>query len=248
MFLGKLWRSIKAQFNKLGNAFASIDPVAQMQLEYDSAVEQLKEGRVGLEQYRALVERVTRQVENDAKQVNEIKVTIKHYLKAGDRETASRYALQLERAGKGLDENESQLALHETSYEDNLAKIKRATRRLGEIRNKITKYDAELKMSRAEAEMAQLATSFNFDVTTDFGQIEAVIQDRIDRNRGKARVASDMSHKGIADIEAEERMEEALAEQALAEFEVELGLATPETTPMVQTPKQLGPTTETEGS
>ena len=46
MFLGKLWRSIKAQFNKLGNAFASVDPVAQMQLEYDSAVDQLK----GLEQ------------------------------------------------------------------------------------------------------------------------------------------------------------------------------------------------------
>ncbi len=250
MFLGKLWRSIKAQFNKLGNAFASVDPIAQMQLEYDSAVEQLKDGRVGLEQYRALVERVTRQVENDTRQVAEVKVTIKHYLKAGDRESASRYALQLGRAGKELVENEAQLALHETSYENNLAKIKRATRRLGEIRNKIAKYDAELKMSRAEAEMAQLATSLNFDVTTDFGQIEQVIQDKIGLHRAKVRVATDLSGEEIADIQREIAMEKSLAEDALRQFEVDMGLVTPETSETQTAEKQLGPAQrqkETEG-
>ena len=38
--------------------------IAQMQYEYDQAVDQMKEGRQGLEQYRALVERVTQQVAN----------------------------------------------------------------------------------------------------------------------------------------------------------------------------------------
>ena len=111
---------------------------------------------------------------------------------------------------------------------------------LGEAREKIRKYDAELKMSEAEAEVAKLAESFEMNVTTDFGQIEQVIQDRIDTNRGKARVAADMSQKGIADIEAEERLEASLAEQALADFEVELGLSSPETTKIKETPKQLG--------
>jgi hypothetical protein len=45
------------------------------------------------------------------------------------------------------------------------------------VGSKIAKYDAKLKMSRAEAEMAKLAQDFHFDVTTDFGQIEQVIQD-----------------------------------------------------------------------
>ncbi len=48
-------------------------------------------------------------------------------------------------------------------------------------------------MSAAEAEVAKLAQSFNLDVTTDFGQIEQVIQNKIDKNRAATRVAADLS-------------------------------------------------------
>ena len=79
------------------------------------------------------------------------------------------------------------------------------------------------------------------NLTTDFGEIENVIQQKIDQNRGKVRVAADLSSKGIADIQAEERMQGAMADQALTDFEVELGLKSPETTPVAQTAKDLGP-------
>src|SRR5205085_10904885 len=62
MIFGKFFGAIRAQLNKLANFFWEADPIAQMQYEYDQAVEQLKEGRIGLEQYRGLVERVGRQV------------------------------------------------------------------------------------------------------------------------------------------------------------------------------------------
>src|SRR5690606_28700636 len=114
-----------------------------------------------------------------------------------------------------LAENEAQLQLHEQAYSNNLTKIKHASGNLGRIREKIQKYDAELKMSKAEAEVAQLAQSFNFDVTTDFGQLEQVIQDKIGLNRAKVRVASDLSSEGIADIEKEQAMEQVMADQAL---------------------------------
>jgi len=78
-------------------------------------------------------------------------------------------------------------------------------------------------------------------VTTDFGQIERVIQDRIDGNRGKARVASDLSNEGIADIEAQEQMQKSMADDALLQFESELGLRSPETTKLADTQKDLGP-------
>ena len=61
MIFSKIWRAIAAQFNKMANFFWTADPIAQMQYEYDKAVEDLKDGRKGLEQYRALVERVSRQ-------------------------------------------------------------------------------------------------------------------------------------------------------------------------------------------
>src|SRR5207244_5932229 len=99
-------------------------------------------------------------------------------------------------------------------------------------------------MSSAEAEIAKLSETFDVNLTTDFGEIESVIQQRIDQNRGKVRVASDLSSKGIAEIKAEERMQGQLAEEALQGFEVELGMRSPETTPVAQTAKDLGPATE----
>ncbi|MCA8959056.1 MAG: PspA/IM30 family protein [Planctomycetes bacterium] len=244
MILGKIWAAIRAQFNKLANFFWEADPIAQMQYEYDKAVEELKEGRKGLEIYRGLVERVTRQAVAGRRHVEKLEAQTKAYLKAGDRESAARFALELQKAKQELAENEQQLQMHETAYENNLKKIQHANKKLSEVREKIRQYDAELKMSEAEAEVAKLAESFEMNVTTDFGQIERVIQDRIDHNRGKARVAADLSEKGIAEIEAEERLEATLADEALREFEMELGLASPETSPMVDTQKQLGPATE----
>jgi len=96
-------------------------------------------------------------------------------------------------------------------------------------------------MSSAEAEIAKLSETFDMNLTTDFGEIEQVIQQKIDQNRGKVRVAADLSSKGIAEIQAEERMQGVLAEQALTDFEVELGLKSPETSPIAQTAKDLGP-------
>jgi phage shock protein A len=243
MILGKLWSAFRAQLNKIANIFWEADPIAQMQYEYDRAVEQLKEGRKGLEMYRGLVERVARQVAANQSHAQKLEAEVKAYLKAGDRDTAAKFALELQKARKELAANEEQLQMHETAYDNNLKKIQHANRKLVEVREKIQKYDAEIKMSSAEAEIAAIAESFDLNVTTDFGQLETVIQEKIDRNRGKARVAADLSQRGVAEIQAEERMEATLADQALSEFEVELGLKSPETTPVSQTAKDLGPAT-----
>ena len=237
---GKVWRALVAQVNKLANFFWEMDPVAQMQLEYDNAVEQLKDGRSGLEQYRALVERVGRQVKNDEKRVSDLTAKVKSYLAANDRDTAGKFAIELKRAQDDLKENEAQLKLHETSYENYLTKIKHASKKLNELQNKIHKYDAELKMSAAEAEVTKLAQSLNFDVTTDFGQLENVIQGKIDTNRAKVRVAGDLSGQGIVEIQAEHRVEQAQAEDILRQFEVDMGLKTPETAGIQPREKSLG--------
>ena len=241
MILGKFWSAIRAQINKIANVFWEADPIAQMQYEHDAAVEQLKEGRKGLETYRGLVERVTRQASTSRSHVQKLEAETKSYLRAGDRETAAKFALELQKAKKGLAQHEEQLQMHETAYENNLRKIKHATHKLGEVREKIQKYDAELKMSAAEAEVAALAESFDLNVTTDFGQLEQVIQGKIDKNRGKARVAVDLSASGLADIESEERMQKVMAEDALTQFETELGLRSPETTKVAEAAKDLGP-------
>jgi len=241
VILGKFWSAFRAQLNKIANIFWEADPIAQMQYEHDSAVEQLKEGRQGLETYRALVERVTRQTMMNRDHVKKLEAETKAYLKSGQREEAAKFALELQKAKKELAANEQQLTMHEEAYGNNLKKIQHATKKLGEVREKIQKYDAELKMSAAEAEVAKLAQSFNLDVTTDFGQIEQVIQNKIDKNKATTRVAADLSNEGIASIQAEEKMEKAMAEDALQQFEAELGLRSPETSKLAESAKDLGP-------
>jgi phage shock protein A len=241
MVLQKFWGALRAQLNKLANFFWEADPIAQMRYEYDRSVEELKSGRLGLEQYRGLVEMVARQVREGERHVQQLEAQAKAYLKAGDRATAAKFALEMEKAKKDLESNREQLAIHEQAYNNSLTKIQHATKKLNEVRAKIQRYDAELKMSEAEAEVARLAETFNFNVTTDFGQLEQVVQERIDKNRGAVRVAADLSSRGIAEIEAEQRMEQVLAEDALKRLEIEMGLITPE---MANTPpaqKELGP-------
>jgi phage shock protein A len=240
MILGKLWKTLAAQMNKIANFFWTADPIAQLQYEYDKAVDQMKEGREGLEQYRALVERVTRQVNGDREHVRKLEAQVKAYLQIGERETASKFALELQRAKKELAENEAQLKLHETAYGNNVTKVQHATKKLADLKQKIQKYDAELKLSRAEAELAKLATSFNFDITTDFGQIEDVIQDKIGLNRAKVRVAADLSGDGLEKIKAEQTVEKNMADQALRDFEIEMGMVTPETAGVKADDKELG--------
>ena len=133
MIVGKLWRSFKAQLNKIANYFWTADPIAQMQYEYDQAIEQLKGGKEGLAQYRALVERVARQVDGDKKHVRQLESKIKSYLSAGDRETASKFALELQKVKAEMAENVAQLEMHEKAYDNNVAKIKRATSKVGPV-------------------------------------------------------------------------------------------------------------------
>ncbi len=246
MIFKKLWASLRAQVNKVANFFWTADPIAQMQYEYDTAVAQMQDGRKGLEQYRALVERVSLQVVNAQKHAINLEAKVKAYLQAGDRETAAKFALEMQKAKSELEENQAQLKLHDESYGNSLEKIKHATSKLAKIREKIQKYDAELKMSKAESEIAQLAQTFNFDVTTDFGQIEQVIQEKIGLNRAKVRVASDLSQEGIVDIKREQAVEKVLADQALRQFEMDLGLVTPETAGVKEDQKELGPATVTQ--
>lgn len=239
--MGKIWRVIFAQLNKLANYFWTKDPIAQMQYEYDKSVEQLKEGRKGLEQYRGLVERVSRQVSHLEKKEQMLTAKIKAYLKTGDRKTAGQLAIQLQENKEELKESKEQLKLHENAYDNNVEKIKHSSKNLAKVQEKIKRYHAELTMSKAEAEMAKLSQTFNFDLTTNFGEMEQIILDKIDVNRGKVRVAADLSERGLEEIQAEKAMEESIAEDLLATFEVEMGLKSPETAEIKSDFQKLGP-------
>ena len=243
MIVQKFWSAFVAQINKVANLFWEADPIAQMRYEYDRAVEQLKEGRGGLEQYRGLVERVTRQVSANQSHVQKLEAETKAYLKAGDRATAAKFALELQKAKGELATNEQQLQMHETAYGNSLKKIQHANEKLIELREKIHEV-----RRRAEDELAPRPRSpsssetFDVNLTTDFGEIESVIQQKIDQNRGKVRVAADLSEQGHRrDQGRRADAGRSSPSRRCSDFEVELGLKSPETTPVVAGGEGPGP-------
>lgn len=223
MILKKLWRWAAALVNKWTNRLRGLDPIAEMQYECDRAVEQVKEGRRGLEMYRGLIERVKRQVLDGDTHRTGLVSKVQSYLASGDRETAAKFALELQTAEQQVAENQAQLKLHEEAYQNNVAKVQHATRKIQEVRERVSRYDADMRLSRAEAEIARLSSSLNFDVTTDFGQIEQAVQEKIDVNRAAVRVAADLSGNGLDDIRRDQDIEKRQAEEALKKFESRAG-------------------------
>ncbi len=136
MIVGKLWRACGAdqQAGQLILDCRSDRPDAvRVRLGRRAA----QGGPRGAGAVPALVERVSRQVAANQKHVTILEAKVKGYLQAGDRETAAKFALELQKAKQELAENQTQLKMHEEAYNNNVTKIKHASKKLGKVREKI---------------------------------------------------------------------------------------------------------------
>jgi phage shock protein A len=223
--IGRVFTAISAQFNKAGRAAISADPVAVYQKQVDDATEEIREGTKGLEQYRGLVSRLERQVEADSKEVAVWDARARGYVSQNNDTEAAKALTNKKAAEARLSENKGQLGTYDVAYKANLKKVKFAQDKINEAKLKAQKLQADLKMSKAEAEIANLAQSFNVNSNSlnKLGEIEEEIQRQIDTNRAKAQVVNDLGSDGLAEIEAEEAAREAAAATDLAKLKAEMG-------------------------
>ncbi len=244
--MGKIFTAISAFFNKIANALWEADPHAILQLEVDRATEQIQVARQGLERYRGLVERVSMQVAAEKQNVQRLEGQIRSHLQAGNREVAGQLAIQLQQVKGDLANNEQQLAMHSEAYNNNLLKLQQGQKDIATLRQKASRLKAELQMAKAEAEIARVAEAVSESAMPNFstkiGQATELMQEQIAKHRGEARVAADMSSRGVEDIKAQQAAEAAMGENLLRQFEVELGLVNAESAPQSAPQKTLGPT------
>jgi phage shock protein A len=208
------------QINKLSRLVWGYDPVAVYQAQVDASADEIRDATKGLEEYQGLVARLQRQVEGGQKERNLLEAKIKGHLAAGQEDRAADLAMQLGRVEKELTENEAQLEQYRNAYAANLKKIRYAHSKIEEAKQRAGKLKADLRLSKAEAETAKLAQSFNVKSNTldGLGEIEEEINRQIDRNRGKAQVITDLSQDGLADMEAEEALRKAEAASVLDRY------------------------------
>lgn len=220
----KFWHAAAAQLNKAADKVQSLDPIAQMKREIDQKADALKDGRLGLEKHRGMLEHVKHDEEEAQAYVRDTQAKLKSYLATGtadDRETAAQLALELEKAEASLAKVSARVKLQQATYDNNLEKLKYATRQVGELRDRVAARDADLRFSRVEKEIAHLGEALKFDVgsPTNLGEIERVIQAEIDQNRAAAQVAADLSGTGLDAIRRDLNTEKQRAELALQAFE-----------------------------
>lgn len=248
MVMGKIGTAIRAFFNKLANALWESDPHAILQLEVDQATQQIQTARKGLEQYRGLVERVSMQVAAGKQNEQRLESQIKAHLQAGNREVAGQLAIQLQQVKQDLAQNEQQLTMHTEAYNNNLLKLQQGQKDIAALRQKAQRLKADLEMAKAEAEIARVSEALSESAMPNFstkiGQATELMQEQIAKHRGQARVAADMSSRGVEEIKAQQAAEAALGENLLKQYEVELGLVNAESAPQTAAQKTLGPTTQ----
>ncbi len=246
-----MWKRIVNLFRGFFGLFISgmerSNPKALLEVEKENLRKQVSQFNENLANHAGFCERLMRQVKNLEEKERELSTKAAAHLKAGNTAAAGQYALQLRTVKEELEENRTQLEEADKTYK-NLEKARdvMVTETKAKI-EKLSRMVSEAELYEAKAELQEMSASM---VGTMGGsgetlnRVEEYLTERRDKAAGRARVA-----KGTittADIEIKENEQEALAQQALAEFAASYGLEMPAQEETEEPPpaakKEMGPT------
>jgi len=202
------------------------NPKALLEVEKENLRKQMGRFNEQLANHAGFCERLMRQVKNLENQERDLAAKAAAHLKAGNTSAAGQYALQLRTVKEQLEENRVQLTDAEKTYKD-LEKTRDVT--VSEAKAKIEKLSrmiSETELLEAQAELQEMSATMVGTIGGSgdtLNRVEEYLSERRDKAAGRAAKGSiDMS--GV-EIKAGEQ--EALAQQALAEFAASYGLEMP---------------------
>ena len=228
------------------------NPEALLEVETENLRKQIAQYNQGLASHAGLCESLMSQVRKLEGEERDLKAKTSANLRAGNRTAAAQYALRLQTVSRELEENRKQLEQAETTYKD-LLKARDVA--VGTARAKIESLKSgisDLKMKRAMAELTEMASGM---ITTIGGsgdtldRLQGMVEEERSKAAGRARVARDSMD--MSNIQLKESEQNALADQALADFAAKEGIALDPTAagasagPAPDPPaKTMGPQTE----
>jgi phage shock protein A len=219
------------------------NPEALLDVETENLRKQISQYNQGLASHAGLCERLMSQVKKLEGEERDLRAKTSANLRAGNRGAAGQYALRLQTVQRELEENRTQLEQAETTYKDLLkardVAVSSARAKIESLRSSIS----DLKMKRAMAELTEMASGMIGTIggsgdTLD--RLQTMVEDERTKAAGRARVARDsMDMSGVQLKEAEQN---ALADQALADFAAKEGIALDPAAPSSTKPATEGPT------
>jgi len=222
----RLGNLIRGFFSLFISGLERQNPEALLEVETENLRKQIAQYNQGLASHAGLCERLMSQVKKLELEERDLRAKAGANLRAGNRSAAAQYALRLQTVSRELEENRKQLEQAETTYKDLLkardVAVSSARAKIESLRSSIS----DLKMKRAMAELTEMASGMISTIggsgdTLD--RLQTMVEDERTKAAGRARVARDsLDMSGVQLKEAEQN---ALADQALADFAAKEGIA-----------------------
>jgi len=225
------------------------NPEALLEVETENLRKQIAQYNQGLASHAGLCESLMSQVRKLESEERDLKAKTSANLRAGNRNAAGQYALRLQTVTRELEENRKQLEQAETTYKDLLkardVAVSNARAKIESLKSSIS----DLKMKRALAELTEMASGMISSIggsgdTLD--RLQTMVEEERTKAAGRARVARDSMD--MSSIQLKESEQNALADQALADFAAKEGIALEPSTPSSPSSdapaKTMGPQTE----
>jgi phage shock protein A len=248
----RLANLIRGFFGLFISGLEKQNPEALLEVETENLRKQIAQYNQGLASHAGLCERLMSQVKKLELEERDLRAKTAANLRAGNRTAAAQYALRLQTVSRELEENRKQLEQAETTYKDLLkardVAVSSARAKIESLRSSLS----DLKMKRAMAELTEMASGMISTIggsgdTLD--RLQGMVEEERNKAAGRARVARDsLDMSGVQLKEAEQN---ALADQALADFAAKEGIALDPATSSGPAPatseapvKTMGPQTE----
>lgn len=222
----RLGNLIRGFFGLFISGLEKQNPEALLEVEKENLREQISRYNQGLASHAALCERLISQVKKLEQDENELRSKTSAHLRAGNRDAAGQYAVQLQSAQAQLEENRRQLEQAETTYRDLIkardVAVKAAQAKIESLRHSLN----DLKVKKATAELTEMASGMISQIggsgdTLD--RLSKMVNEEREMAAGRARVARDSVD--TSEIALKEFEQKALAEQALVDFAAKEGIA-----------------------
>ncbi len=201
------------------------NPEAVLEAEKENLRKQISQYNQGLASHAALCERLMAQVKKLEAEERDLKAKTGANLKAGNRSAAAQYALRLQTVTRELEENRKQLEQAETTYRDLIkardVAVTAARAKIEAVKSGIN----DIKVKKAMAELTEMASGM---ITTIGGsgdtlnRLHEMIEEERAKAAGKVRVAR--NEIDMTEVLMKEAEQQALAEQALADFAAKEGI------------------------
>lgn len=222
----RLGNLIRGFFGLFISGLEKQNPEALLEVEKANLREQIAKYNQGLASHAALCERLISQVKKLEDEERDQRARTTAHLRAGNRDAAGQYAVQLQSTQTQLQENRRQLEQAETTYRD-LVKARDVTVKAAQAKIESLRHGLnDLKVKKATAELTEMASGMISQIggagdTLD--RLTKMVDEEREMAAGRVRVARDTVD--TSEIALKEFEQKAFAEQALADFAAKEGIA-----------------------